>query len=177
MDSFSLLSLKSKKLGKVPIMIKNRIDIEELNGYLTGYWLSDFANFSSYIAHHMENVNWVGFYLSDGKQLRLGPFHGRPACLKIPFGQGLCGRSFMKKSVIIADDVDRSSDHIRCDSESKSEMVLPLTISDEVVGVLDVDSPVLSRFNWEDREMLELAIKSLAGRISRYSGVRFGSLY
>lgn len=157
-------------------MNKALFDLQELESLLSGYWLTDLANFSAFVFEKVPDVNWVGFYLSDGKKLRLGPFCGKPACLEIAFGKGVCGTAFDKAEALIVDDVDLFPGHIRCDSNSRSEMVLPLFISEKLVGVLDVDSPKLARFTGEDKMLLTEALRTLSQKISNYSGATYGSI-
>lgn len=152
------------------------IDLHELEAYLTGYWLTDLANFSAFLYEKIPDINWLGFYLSDKQKLRLGPFCGKPACMEIPFGKGVCGYVFQQAQSLIVDDVEQFPGHIRCDSNSKSELVVPLYISDQIIGVLDVDSPKLARFTNEDQIFLEQAIQILSQKISNYSGVKYGQL-
>ena len=152
------------------------IDLLELEAFLSGYWMTDLSNFSAFLFERLPDVNWVGFYLSDGKTLRLGPFCGKPACLEIPFGQGVCGQAFEQAETLLVADVDLFPGHIRCDSNSKSEIVIPLLIFGELVGVLDVDSPKAARFSKNDKAFLEEAVQILSLKISNYSGVRFGNI-
>lgn len=153
-----------------------QINLESLSSLLSGYWLSDLPNFASYIYNNIENLNWVGFYLSDGKTLRLGPFMGEPACLLIPYDKGVCGKSYSLKKSLIVDDVHSFAGHIACDSRSQSEMVIPLYVNQELVGVLDLDSPLLARFTETDREQIEEAVRILSNKISHYSGAHFGKI-
>ncbi len=153
-----------------------KLDFQELEAYLSGYWLSDLANFSSYLYAAVEDVNWVGFYLTDGYTLRLGPFCGKPACMEIPFGRGVCGTAFVNKKSLIVDDVDQFPGHIRCDSRSKSELVIPLIVDGSCVGVFDIDSPLLSRFSTSDKMELEKAVHLLAQKIAQKTSVSFGKV-
>jgi L-methionine (R)-S-oxide reductase len=153
---------------------KNLIELESL---LCGYWLSDLANFSAYVFAEMPELNWVGFYLDDGHQLRLGPFCGKVACLDIPYNKGVCGYAFVQNKTIIVEDVDSFPGHIRCDSRSKSELVSPLIINGKSVGVFDVDSPQLSRFSVADQQFFESALQLLSKKISSYSGLPFGKIF
>jgi L-methionine (R)-S-oxide reductase len=158
------------------VKMDSNINLKELDSLFTGFWLADLANFCAFFSPIMRNINWLGFYLSDKKALRLGPFIGKPACVKIAFDKGVCGKAFSTKTAIIVDDVDQFPDHIRCDSASKSEMVLPFIINGEVVGVLDVDSPSVGRFKKDDQQLLESALQILGEKIAKYSGARFGKL-
>lgn len=158
------------------VLVKSSIDLKELESLMSGYWLTDLSNFSAFLFEKLPDVNWVGFYLSDGKKLRLGPFCGRPACMEIPFGRGVCGKAFLQAGTLIVADVDLFPGHIRCDSNSKSEIVIPLFISSELVGVLDIDSPKINRFTENDKSLLEDAVQILSVKISDYSGARFGNI-
>lgn len=133
----------------------------ELEAYLTGYWLTDLANFAAFTFHALPGLNWCGFYLHDGDKLRLGPFVGRPACTEILPGRGVCGTAFQKKEALLVPDVDAFPGHIVCDNASRSELVLPMLVGAECVGVLDLDAPVLSRFSEADRDGLALWLDSL----------------
>lgn len=156
--------------------MSQKIELQELEAFLSGYWLTDLANFSAFLFEKIPDVNWVGFYLSDEKKLRLGPFCGKPACMEIPFGKGVCGHAFAEAETLIVDDVDLFPGHIRCDSNSKSEIVVPFFISGKLVGVLDVDSPKTARFNSENKNLIESAVQILSRKISNYSGARYGSI-
>jgi L-methionine (R)-S-oxide reductase len=113
--------------------------------------VANMANAASLIFHSVPLLNWVGFYLLKGGDMVLGPFQGRPACVRIAFGRGVVGTAAEKKSVIRVADVNEFPGHIACDSASRSEIVVPLTSADaHLLGVLDVDSPELNRFDAED---------------------------
>lgn len=151
-------------------------DLQELESLLAGYWLTDLANFCAFLFENVPDVNWVGFYLSDGTRLRLAQFCGKPACLEIPFGKGVCGHAFSQAETIIVDDVDLFAGHIRCDSKSKSEIVVPFFISNKLVGVLDIDSPKVARFTESDKILLTEAARILSEKISNYTGAKYGSI-
>ena len=102
----------------------------------------------------LENLNWAGFYLTKGDELVLGPFQGKPACVRIPMGRGVCGTAAQTNSVQRVYDVHEFEGHIACDAASNSEIVIPFTINGEVAGVLDIDSPNIGRFNEIDEEGL-----------------------
>ncbi|MBY0385220.1 GAF domain-containing protein [bacterium] len=123
------------------------------------------ANVSAFLMSAVTDVNWLGFYLFDGEKLILGPFQGRPACTQIQLGKGVCGTSAQQKKTIRVDDVDQFPGHIVCDSQSRSEIVVPIVQNGVLRGVLDVDSPKLSRFNQEDeiffQKVVELLTKNL----------------
>ena len=127
----------------------------ELEAYLTGNWLSDLANFSAFAFHQLPNLNWAGFYLSDGKKLFLGPFVGKPACTEIAFHRGVCGAAYSKQQTLLVPDVHEFPGHIACDGASRSEMVLPILAQGKCLGVLDLDSPSPGRFQESDRILVE----------------------
>jgi len=110
---------------------------------------------SSAILNQLENINWCGFYLVKNKMLYLGPFQGEPACTSIPFGKGVCGTAAKEKRTIIVDDVNKFDGHIACSSLSKSEIVVPIIKDNEVVAVIDIDSPIYSRFSKEEEKILQ----------------------
>lgn len=117
--------------------------------------IANLANASAAIMQAMENVNWAGFYLLRGQELVLGPFQGKPACIRIPLGKGVCGTAALRNETIRVPDVHAFPGHIACDSASRSELVIPLRHDGAVVGVLDLDSPLPGRFSEADRTALE----------------------
>lgn len=126
------------------------------------YVIADLANASALLNENMEKINWVGFYLMEGEQLILGPFQGKRACTKIQVGRGVCGTAAAHDKVIRVEDVHQFPGHIPCDSASQSEIVLPLhDQAGNVCAVLDIDSPVKSRFTQEDQEGLESLVPVL----------------
>ena len=148
--------------------------ISEMTGMLERPWFTNLATASAVLMQHLPDINWVGFYLAVGAkddakggiddELILGPFQGRPACLKIPSGKGVCGAAARARKTLIVPDVEKFPGHIVCDSRSRSEIVVPLLLKDRLLGVLDVDSPILSRFSAEDRDGLEKVAQVLADR-------------
>ena len=112
------------------------------------------ANLSALLFHGMDEVNWVGFYFVRGGELVVGPFQGKPACVTIPMGRGVCGTAAASGKVQRVADVHAFDGHIACDADSRSEIVLPLVFGGEVRGVLDLDSPKPGRFDRHDEEML-----------------------
>lgn len=123
--------------------------------------ITNLANFSALLFNSLDNVNWVGFYLFDGKELVLGPFQGKPACVRLQLGKGVCGTSFQKNESIVVADVDEFPGHIACDAESKSEIVITIEHNGKLYGVLDIDSPIVNRFDNSDKLQLEKLVKSL----------------
>lgn len=112
------------------------------------------ANLSSLLFHSMEQVNWVGFYFLKGGRLIVGPFQGRPACVEIPLGRGVCGTAAETWEVQRVADVHAFDGHIACDLASRSEIVIPLIINQQLLGVLDLDSPETGRFDQTDEDFL-----------------------
>lgn len=117
--------------------------------------VSHLANASALLNQFLTDVNWVGFYTMKNGQLQLGPFQGKPACVTIPVGKGVCGTAVSEKSTMRIDDVHQFPGHIACDAASQSEIVVPIIINDSVFGVLDIDAPVKDRFTAEDQQGLE----------------------
>ncbi len=113
------------------------------------------ANLSALLFMELEQVNWVGFYFLQGQELVLGPFQGKPACVRIPVGQGVCGTAAQSLQSQRVRDVGEFAGHIACDVASKSELVIPLILKGDLLGVLDIDSPVADRFSESDQAMLE----------------------
>lgn len=126
--------------------------------------IANAANLSAVIWHGLPELNWAGFYFRKGDALLLGPFQGKPACVRIPMGNGVCGTAAEKQETIIVPDVHAFPGHIACDSASNSEIVVPLLVGGQTIGVLDLDSPEFNRFDAEDRAGLEaLALAFLDG--------------
>jgi len=124
--------------------------------------VTNLANLSAYLFYSLEDVSWVGFYLNDNEELYLGPFQGKPACTNIKMGSGVCGTSASKRETIIVKNVHEFSGHIACDTESNSEIVIPIiTKSGELFGVLDIDSTSLNRFDKTIQKPLENIIAFL----------------
>lgn len=117
--------------------------------------IANAANLAALIWHTLPDLNWAGFYRFDGRELVLGPFQGKPACIRIALGKGVCGTAAAERRSVIVDDVHAFEGHIACDSASNSEIVVPLLHGDTLHGVLDLDSPKLNRFDEEDRKGLE----------------------
>ena len=115
------------------------------------YETANLANASALLWQYMENINWVGFYKMTDDLLVLGPFQGKPACVRIPVGKGVCGSAVAEDKVQLVYDVHDFPGHIACDSASNSEIVLPIHADGKIWGVLDIDSPHIGRFTEEDR--------------------------
>ncbi|MCQ2797213.1 MAG: GAF domain-containing protein [Bacilli bacterium] len=121
---------------------------------------SNLSNVSA-VLNELGDLNWCGFYIAQGDTLFVGPFQGDVACVRIPFGKGVCGTSALKQETIIVPNVNEFPGHIACSSLSKSEIVTPIIKNGTTVGVIDIDSPVYSRFTDKDKEFLELVADSL----------------
>ena len=112
--------------------------------------ISNLANVASLIFNSVDDISWAGFYILQGNKLVLGPFQGKPACIEIPLGRGVCGTAAFEDRAVAVDDVHSFPGHIACDPDSRSELVVPLHKDGKVFGVLDIDSPVKDRFTDED---------------------------
>ncbi|KMY30144.1 GAF domain-containing protein [Lysinibacillus xylanilyticus] len=136
---------------------------KQLDALLTGESdrIANLSNASALLNLFLPNINWVGFYVLQGEELVLGPFQGLPACVRIPIGRGVCGTAVKKEETIVVKDVHDFPGHIACDAASQSEIVIPLIKEGQVIGVLDIDSPIVNRFSKEDQEGLELFVKTL----------------
>ncbi|MCL6570186.1 MAG: GAF domain-containing protein [Bacillus sp. (in: Bacteria)] len=118
--------------------------------------IANLSNATALLNQFLDRINWVGFYLLDTNQeLVLGPFQGLPACIRIPVGKGVCGLSALKMETIRVEDVNQFPGHIACDAATQSEIVLPLLKGDQLIGVLDIDSPEKNRFDELDQQKLE----------------------
>ena len=117
--------------------------------------IANLANASALLFNTLENLNWAGFYLLDGDKLVLGPFQGKVACTIIPIGRGVCGTAVAENRTVVVQNVHNFNGHIACDSNSLSEIVVPIRVDGKIVAVLDVDSPLENRFTEKDRTGLE----------------------
>ena len=135
----------------------------QLSGLFSGErnGLANTANMCALLYQLLPDVNWVGFYFLQGRELVLGPFQGKVACVRIPLGRGVCGTAAARREILVVPDVNQFPGHIACDAASRSEIVLPLVHAGRLLGVLDLDSPILSRFDHEDREGLQAAANLL----------------
>lgn len=119
------------------------------------------ANLTSLLYHALADVSWVGFYFLKDGELVVGPYQGKPACVRIPLGKGVCGTAAARRETLIVDDVHAFDGHIACDPDSKSEIVVPVIVEGTLIGVLDVDSVSPSRFGPDDRRLLEEVVAVL----------------
>ena len=142
-------------------------DYQTLNTALAGlidgvpHKIANLANASALLWQTLEDINWAGFYLMEEGKLVLGPFQGKPACIEIPLGKGVCGTAAAEKKTQLVRDVHTFPGHIACDCASNSEIVVPIMAGGEVRAVLDIDSPLYGRFTEEDREGLEAFVHIL----------------
>ncbi len=147
------------------------MDYKSLNAQLAalvegvGHPIANLANAAALLWQSLEQINWCGVYILEGALLVLGPFQGKPACIEIPLGKGVCGTAAKLDQTQLVPDVHRFPGHIACDSASRSEIVIPLRKDGRVIGVLDIDSPITDRFSEADREGLEAFARILEQNI------------
>ena len=138
----------------------------ELDGLLSGE-TDAVANAAAAIYHALPSLNWAGFYFLRGEELVLGPFQGRPACVRILLGRGVCGTAALRRQPVLVPDVGAFPGHIACDTASRSELVVPLLAGDRLLGVLDLDSPEMGRFDTADQagcaRLAEIVVRHLGG--------------
>ena len=141
----------------------------ELKALMDGvpHRIANLANASALIYSSLEDLNWAGFYFMEDGKLVLGPFQGRPACIEIPVGRGVCGTAVQEGKTQLVPDVHLFPDHIACDSTSNSEIVVPLRVNGQIIGVLDIDSPWPGRFTEEDQTGLEAVAEVIAQMLTR----------
>lgn len=141
----------------------------QLQGLTDGvpYMLANLANASALLYQALTDINWAGFYLMQGGKLVLGPFQGKPACVEIRVGSGVCGTAVERDEIMLVENVHEFPGHIACDSASNSEIVIPIHRDAEIIGVLDIDSPVLARFDEEDRCGLNEFVRALECAIGK----------
>lgn len=117
--------------------------------------ISNLSNIAALIYDYLDDINWAGFYLFDGEKLVLGPFQGEPACTRILLTRGVCGAAAREKKTLVVEDVEKFPGHIACSSASKSELVVPLLLDGNLLGVIDIDSPSVGRFSDREARLLE----------------------
>ncbi len=139
--------------------------IQQVSGLVSGEpdLIANLSNVSALLNEYLADINWVGFYIMRDGELVLGPFQGKVACIRIPVGRGVCGTAAATKATQRIDDVHAFPGHIACDSASNSELVVPVIVNDNVVAVLDIDSPKLARFSVEVQQEMEAVVKVLEG--------------
>ncbi|EDM68078.1 hypothetical protein PE36_21719 [Moritella sp. PE36] len=128
--------------------------------------IANLANLSALLFMELEDINWVGFYLYENDELVLGPFQGQPACIRIPVGRGVCGTAASTLQTQLVTDVHDFPGHIACDAASNSEVVVPIVVNDKLIGVLDIDSPSIGRFDNDDLVGAELLVSQLVKRLT-----------
>jgi GAF domain-containing protein len=128
--------------------------------------IANAANAAAAIWQHVPRINWAGFYFLRGEELVLGPFQGKPACVRIPLGRGVCGTAAARREIVVVADVEAFPGHIACDGASRSEIVVPLLRGDELLGVLDIDSPELARFGEIERALFEAVARAWTASLS-----------
>jgi GAF domain-containing protein len=131
--------------------------------------LANTSNFVALLNNALDDINWIGVYVLRGDELVLGPFQGLAACVRIPLGKGVCGTAAKRLETLRVADVHEFPGHIACDVASRSELVVPLVIEDELVGVLDIDSPLLDRFSSDDQAGIEAVCRSFCAAQTRFS--------
>jgi GAF domain-containing protein len=143
---------------------------EELSGLIAGESdaVANLANVSALLFQRLPDLNWAGFYLMRGGELVLGPFQGKPACLRIKVGHGVCGTAVARKESVLVEDVHEFPGHIACDAASRSELVVPMMVGGEVIGVLDLDSPNPGRFSKVDQDGCESLMQLLLAQLTRH---------
>ena len=144
-----------------------RILTEQAEGMLETepWYVAAFSNISSLIMNTLPDLNWAGFYLMKDGRLVVGPFQGKPACVHIAPGKGVCGTAVLRNETVVVPDVHLFPGHIACDGASESEIVIPVRENGEVRAVLDIDSPVKDRFTPEDRAGLEALVRAIEKRV------------
>lgn len=125
------------------------------------------SNTSALLNDNLDQINWVGFYLIENNELILGPFQGHPACMHISIGKGVCGTAVANNQTQLVDDVNTFPGHIACDANSKSEIVVPIHVDNEIIGVLDIDAPITQRFSKGDQQGLEEIVSILEHQLSK----------
>ena len=123
-------------------------------------FIANAANFCSLIYHTLPDLNWIGFYIHKNGKLFLGPFQGKPACVRIEIGKGVCGKAAEIQKTVVVENVHEFPGHIACDPQSNSEIVIPIVHENDLIGVLDLDSPVFGRFDAKDQTGLEALVQS-----------------
>jgi len=134
--------------------------------------IANMANIAAVLFNNLEQVNWAGFYLYKQDQLVLGPFQGQPACIRIPMGRGVCGTAASRRETMVVKDVHEFAGHIACDAASNSEIVVPIVVNEQLVGVLDIDSPITERFDDDDRMGLETLVTTFEASLASIEALK-----
>ena len=148
------------QVSKTAVYAKLRSELPALIGNQTDF-LANISNFAALLFNTLPSLNWAGFYLLRGTDLVLGPFQGKPACSCIAMGDGVCGTAALQRAAVVVPDVHAFPGHIVCDEASQSEMVLPVFKDGQLVGVLDLDSPLSGRFDETDRDSIQQLLQTL----------------
>jgi len=140
-----------------------KLMVQTVKAYIAGEpnIIANLSNTSAIINEYVKDINWAGFYLMENGELVLGPFQGKPACIRIPVGRGVCGTTAEKSETIVVENVHQFPGHIACDAASNSEIVIPIMKNGEVFGVLDIDSPEFSRFGELEKKYLEEVVATI----------------
>src|SRR5690625_4380858 len=159
---FQVKNNASNQNDKYPLLLK------QLSALLEDEkdFIASLANASALLNQFLDEINWVGFYVWKQDELVLGPFQGLPACIRIPYGKGVCGTAVKELKTQRIADVSLFPGHIACDAASQSEIVVPIIVNDTVFGVLDVDSPITNRFDEVDQEYLEKFVNIIEEHLS-----------
>ena len=129
------------------------------------WYVPALSNLSALLMDSLPDLNWAGFYLLRNRTLVVGPFQGKPACVHIPVGKGVCGTAIAEDRTVVVPDVHQFPGHIACDSASNAEIVIPIHRDGQIIGVLDIDSPVPDRFSSEDQEGLEAFVRVIEEKV------------
>nr|WP_113869044.1 GAF domain-containing protein [Brenneria salicis]NMN91511.1 GAF domain-containing protein [Brenneria salicis ATCC 15712 = DSM 30166]RBP58423.1 GAF domain-containing protein [Brenneria salicis ATCC 15712 = DSM 30166]RLM29350.1 Free methionine-R-sulfoxide reductase [Brenneria salicis ATCC 15712 = DSM 30166] len=149
--------------------------VSDLSALIAGEhrFITILSNSSALLFERLDGVNWAGFYLLENDTLFLGPFQGRVACVRIPAGKGVCGRAIAENRIQRVDDVHAFPGHIACDAASNAEIVLPLTVGDQLIGVLDIDSTIYQRFDADDEVGLKAVVNALCAQLEESDVLTF----
>lgn len=165
---------QAKVFGKTELLFMNKPSfyrdlVSDLTALIAGErrFITLLANSSALLFERLQSVNWAGFYLLDDDTLFLGPFQGRVACVRIPAGKGVCGRAVVENRIQRVGDVHAFPGHIACDAASNAEIVLPLSVNGQLIGVLDIDSTSYERFDAEDEEGLKAVVAVLCAHLQQ----------
>jgi L-methionine (R)-S-oxide reductase len=161
MDTYFEKVTAKDKVEKYQLVIKQIMSVVEGEEDL----IANLANISAILKMNFDKYSWVGFYLWKKDELVLGPFQGKPACVRIKKGRGVCGTAFNERKTLMVPDVSKYPDHIYCDHDTKSEIVVPLLLDGKIIGVLDIDSNETDTFDDSDRIYLENLIQSISTRL------------
>ncbi|MCV9877247.1 GAF domain-containing protein [Brenneria izbisi] len=149
--------------------------VSDLSALIAGEhrFITILSNSSALLFERLDGVNWAGFYLLENDTLFLGPFQGRVACVRIPAGKGVCGRAIAENRIQRVDDVHAFPGHIACDAASNAEIVLPLTVGGQLIGVLDIDSTIYQRFDADDEVGLKAVVNALCAQLEESDMLTF----